>query len=309
MFDQNQMLGRGVNILGYDPIWQDRDEARFKEEYFAIIKDGGFQSVRINLHPFDHMGEAPEYRLSDSWLEVLDWAVDHSLEQGLAVVLDLHEFTSMAKDPSGLKSRMMAFWQQISMRYSERPSTVFFELLNEPNQELTDEMWNEYLVEGLAVIRRTNPDRTVVIGPGHWNSIGSLSTLELPQGDRNIIVTIHYYSPMKFTHQGASWVAAYKDTSGVEWKGTQDEKDAIVSDFQKAQSWAKAHERPLYLGEFGAYDKAPMESRVRYIDFVARTAESLGWSWAYWQFDSDFILYDVTKDQWVQPIHDALIPQ
>ena len=28
-FVQNQRLGRGVNILGYDPIWRSRDQARF----------------------------------------------------------------------------------------------------------------------------------------------------------------------------------------------------------------------------------------------------------------------------------------
>jgi endoglucanase len=50
-----------------------------------------------------------------------------------------------------------------------------------------------------------------------------------------------------------------------------------------------------------------MESRVRYTDFVARTAESLGWSWAYWQFDSDFILYDVKNDKWIEPVRDALV--
>ena len=41
---------------------------------------------------------------------------------------------------------------------------------------------------------------------------------------------------------------------------------------------------------------------------VARLAESLGWSWAYWQFDSDFILYDIPAKRWVEPIRDALIP-
>jgi hypothetical protein len=41
---------------------------------------------------------------------------------------------------------------------------------------------------------------------------------------------------------------------------------------------------------------------------VARAAEKRGWSWAYWQFDSDFILYDMAKGAFVQPILDALIP-
>ena len=60
--------------------------------------------------------------------------------------------------------------------------------------------------------------------------------------------------------------------------------------------------------EFGVYDKAPMESRARYLAFVVGTAAKLGWSWAYWQFDSDFVVYDVEKDAWVEPIRKALVP-
>lgn len=132
--------------------------------------------------------------------------------------------------------------------------------------------------------------------------------LDLPEDDRNIILTVHYYSPMDFTHQGAAW-AGRKDKTGIEWTGTEQEKDAVQRDFAKAQAWAKQHNRPVLLGEFGVYDKAPMESRVRYLAFVTRTAEELGWSWAYWQFDSDFILYDVNNDKWVEPILKALIPK
>ena len=50
-------------------------------------------------------------------------------------------------------------------------------------------------------------------------------------------------------------------------------------------------------------------SRVRYTSFVAREAERQGWSWGYWQFDSDFIVYNMERDQWVEPICAALIPK
>ena len=40
---------------------------------------------------------------------------------------------------------------------------------------------------------------------------------------------------------------------------------------------------------------------------AAWSAEKLGWSWAYWQFDSDFIVYNINEDHWVEPIRDALI--
>ena len=113
---------------------------------------------------------------------------------------------------------------------------------------------------------------------------------------------------MEFTHQGAPWTKEYKDHLGVQWLGTDQERRRIDLDFAKAQQWAIAHDRPVLLGEFGAYDKGEMDSRARYTASVARAAERLGWSWAYWQFDSDFVLYDIGKDAWVEPIQKALIP-
>jgi endoglucanase len=77
---------------------------------------------------------------------------------------------------------------------------VIFEILNEPNGQLTPDLWNQFLREALGVIRRTNPSRTVVIGPGQYNAIDQLDRLKLPEEDRRIIVTIHYYKPMEFTH-------------------------------------------------------------------------------------------------------------
>ena len=48
-------LGRGVNIIGYDPLWRARDQARFQEKHFRLLKEAGFNHVRVNLHPFRHM--------------------------------------------------------------------------------------------------------------------------------------------------------------------------------------------------------------------------------------------------------------
>ena len=57
-FAQNKKLGRGVNIIGYDPIWRSKEQARFQEKYFRLLKEAGFNSVRINLHPFRQIGRA-----------------------------------------------------------------------------------------------------------------------------------------------------------------------------------------------------------------------------------------------------------
>lgn len=307
-FTQNQRLGRGVNIIGYDPIWKSRAEGRFQDKHFRLIREAGFNHVRINLHPFRFVGDAPDYTISPAWLETLDWAVAQCQKNGLLAILDLHEFIALAEDPFGLKPKYLAVWRQLSTRYQSASEDVLFEILNEPNNKITPEIWNDYLKEPLAIIRADNPCRTLIIGPAFWNGIDYLQQLELPEDDRNIIVTVHYYHPMPFTHQSAPW-SEHRNVTGVRWLGTNEDIQRIQRDLNGVQDWAKEHNRPIYLGEFGAYDQAEMDSRARYTSAMARQAERLGWSWGYWQFDSDFIVYDINNDCWIDPIRVALIPK
>jgi endoglucanase len=305
-FAQNKRLARGVNVLGYDPLWQGKS-GRFKEKYFRAIKDAGFSHVRINLHPFRDGKADAHYQIGKAWFDTLDWAVAHALAVGLMPILDFHEFNVLGEDPEGNHERFLAMWRQIAEHCRSAPSGVLFEILNEPNKKLTPEVWNRWLREALAIIRKSNPTRTVIVGPTSFNNIKDLDKLDLPGDDRNLIVTIHYYSPFPFTHQGASWTSQ-KDKLGVKWEGTPEERQAIEKDFDNAQHWAEKHHRPMYLGEFGALEKGDLDSRVRWTSFVTREAEKRGWSWGYWQFEGNFIVYDVTKDQWVEPIRRALLP-
>jgi endoglucanase len=304
-FDLNRRLGRGINIIGYDPLWQERKSGRMQARHFRLIREAGFSHVRINLHPFRFMQAASPFAIHPAWLETLDWALAQSLENGLLVVLDMHEFIALAEDPAGLKPKFLAVWRQLAERYRDQPETVLFELLNEPNKALTDALWNEYLKEPLALVRQSNPQRALIIGPAWWNGIDHINQLQLPEAERNLIVTVHYYHPMPFTHQGTAWTE-YTDRTNVTWQAAPAEQQAVIRDLSVAQAWSAQYHRPIYLGEFGAYDKADMASRVRYTSFVTRQAEALGWSWAYWQFDSDFIAYDIPHDRWVQPILGAL---
>jgi endoglucanase len=212
----------------------------------------------------------------------------------------------MAADPVAKKEMFLSVWKQLAPRYKDQPGKVIFEILNEPNQKLTPELWNTFLIEAAKIIRKTNPNRTLIIGPANWNGIEALPTLVLPEEDKNIIVTVHFYHPMKFTHQGAPWSKQNVNYSGITWTGTEEEKNEIDTKLKVAADWSKKYGYPIFLGEFGSYDKGDIESRARYTAYVARTAEKLGFSWAYWQFDSDFIVYDIDKGKWVVPILNAL---
>ena len=307
-FDQVKGLGRGVNIIGYDPLWKKPGKARFKEQAFrphprGRVPDRSHQPARpptreegCTATGSPRPGSRPSIGRSQA-----PWPA------GLNVILDLHNYNDVAKDPSAFKARLLAFWKQVGERYKDAPDALLFEILNEPNGKLDGPLWNAWLAEALAVIRATNPARTVVVGPPGWNGFRSLDELVLPEDDRNLIVTVHYYEPFPFTHQGAPWSPETVKLKGVTW-GTPEGAAQIEADFAAVQAWSEKHRRPILLGEFGAYEKAPMESRVRWTAHVARTAETLGWAWTYWQFDSDFIVYDIDKDRWVEPILRALVP-
>jgi len=304
---QNQAMGRGVNVLGYDPVWQDPANARFQPSDFKLIHDAGFQNVRIVLQSFAFIDD--QGRLDPAWLATLDKMVKAALDQGLTVILDEHDFLICAKDIETCKTKLHAFWSQIAPHYKNASNRLVFELLNEPNGALTDEIWNGLMHETLALVRATNPERNVIIGAGHWNGIESLPALTLPENDRHIIVTFHYYRPMTFTHQGAPW--ADKDIqalSNVTW-GTEADYAELNKDFDTVKAWSVSADRPVFLGEFGAYEHAPTADRLKWDAAVARAAEARGFSWCYWQFDGNFIVYDIDKKAWVEPVLHALIPK
>ena len=303
-FVQVAEMRRGVNVLSEDPGWTDPAKARFKPEYFRKIRAAGFDAVRIVMQAFDHMDMY--YSLEAGWLHHLDTMVDAALDAGLTVILDEHDYLICGEDVPVCTQKLNAFWAQVAPRYKNKSGKLIFEILNEPHQKFTPELWNAQIKQTLPVIRATNPVRNVIIGPGSWNNFAYLPKLELPVTDRHIIATFHYYAPMEFTHQGSPWVPQFKLTH-QNW-GSEADLAQLNKDFDAAKAWSDEWNRPLLLGEFGAYETAPMDGRIRYTAAVARAAEARGFAWAYWQFDKDFIVYDIDKEAWVEPILNALIP-
>ncbi len=183
-----------------------------------------------------------------------------------------------------------------------------FELLNEPNDWLNAATWNDYARDALQVIRVSNPKRVVIIDSPESSYYAWINTLEVPH-DLHVMVTFHYYNPFRFTHQGADWVGV--DTSswlGTQWLGTDAEKAAIERDFDVVSAWAQRQHVRILLGEFGAYSKADMPSRIRWTSFVAQTAERHGFPWAYWEFAAGFGVYDPVAKTWRLDLLQALIP-
>lgn len=287
-------LGRGVNVLSTDGMFDRNGGSDFSFDTFRRLKTLGFDHVRINARPFAHLGA--DGRLEERWIGVLRKVIDAALAADLKAVVDVHEFLFCQREPKPCEERLAATWQVLSNRLSDYDDRVAFEILNEPGGGMDAVAWNRVLAKTLQTIRRLNPRRKVIVGPAGGNHFSALPALRLPKGDRDILIGVHYYEPFRFTHQGAPW--AHLETAvGVDWGNGADLKQ-LDRDFDAIAAWAAAEGREIYLGEFGVYEKAEPRPRFCWLNRVVRAAETRGWSWSYWQLSSDFAMMDEKSGRW-----------
>lgn len=310
-FYYNARLGRGVNLgnaldAPYEGAWG----LYIRDTYIPAIAEAGFDNIRIPIRWSVHADRTAPYTINDRIFERVDTLLAQAQEHNLVAVINIHHYAEMMYQPLTDKERFLALWQQIAERYKDYPDTLYFEILNEPHDTLTDEIWNPIWQEAYALIRESNPTRAVIVGPTNWNNINKLDALELPDEHANLIVTFHYYSPFEFTHQGANWVANAEQWLGNTWTGTDAEVAAVRRDFDKATAWADANNVPLYMGEFGSFRMAPAESRSQWTAFVSAEAQARGFSFAYWEFGaSGFGAFDQAAQAWRPELLTALIQE
>lgn len=302
-------LARGINLGNMLEAPNEGEWGLFvQEEYFDLIKDAGFDFVRLPVRWNTHAEADWPYTIDPAFFARVDEVVNWALERDLTIIVDFHHYEEMAWDPWSHKDRFLGIWEQVAQHYKNYPPTVLFELLNEPNDQLNASLWNQYVLEALAIVRETNPTRDVVIGPTQWNAYDWVSTLDVPD-DEHIIVTFHYYSPFEFTHQGAEWVGEESNRwLGTTWDATEAQKAEVTHAFDLVAEWAARKNVRILLGEFGAYSRADMASRARWTAFVREQAEARGFAWAYWEFGSGFGAYDPEARAWREELLRALIP-
>ncbi len=327
----DSFLGRGINMGNY--LEADDDEGDWtggrliQAADFTDIKAAGFKSVRIPIRWSAHASmTGPAYTIDAAFLARVKQVVDWAIAADLIVVINTHHYVEMMSQPELLathRARLAAFWDQISDTFpvSSYPAdTLVFELLNEPNGAVGSTQWNQIIAQLTGVIwtdnAATQDGRKIMVGTASWGGPTSLSNLALPEACNpgNTIITIHWYEPFRFTHQGASWVDGATDWRAI-WRGTSDEQQPLLSLFQSVETWNAQQDLPfeVYVGEFGAHAGYPgasagAEYRKAWTAFIAREAEARGWSWGYWEFDQAFGAYDRQANAWRPEIIEALIP-
>jgi endoglucanase len=295
-------MGRGVN---FNTMPAGLAEGAWgQDEFIDVTARAGFASVRLPVLWSDHADAAAPFTIDPQFFAQVESIVDKLLARDLYVVLNYGGDELTVNDDAILDVRFLVLWQQIAARFRGKNDHLLFELYNEPHGWLTPAKWNDLAARALNVVRKRNPRRVVIIGPTSWNDAKALPSLRLPN-DADLIVTIHNYQPFDFTHQGATWVQPVPPT-GVSCCDVA-QQAAAEAPLTEAKAWADATHYPIFLGEFGAYSKADMQSRVNFTRLMRDQAEARGMPWAYWELVGGFGVYDPVAHAWRAPLKDALL--
>lgn len=305
---RNSRIGRCINLgnaLEAPDIGQWGVD--LKEEFFQLIAEKGFNSVRVPIRWNTHASLVAPYSIYESFFQVIDWVINNSIQNGLYVIINFHHYDELYEDPDGHRERFLELWQQVCNRYTGYPDSLIFEILNEPHGNLTVTKWNSLLAAAHAQIRASHPERTIIVGPAEWGGVSALNNLMLPEDDDNLILTVHYYNPFQFTHQGAGWVDGSDAWLGTKWRNTTMERQYVQTDMARVIDYSQEHNIPVFMGEFGAYSAADIQSRVRWTNYIPRFFEEKGFSWAYWEFCSGFGIYNADNKTWNDGLLYALL--
>ncbi|MGB3723377.1 MAG: glycoside hydrolase family 5 protein [Pacificimonas sp.] len=263
---------------------------------FDKIADAGFNSIRLPVRWSNHASETAPYAIDETFMARVEILVDAALATGLNVVLDDHHYEDLHKNPAAHSDRLGELWRQIAARFADRPTdSLWFEIANEPNDQLTNENLLETLAPALAAIRETNPTRAVIYGGQNWSGINSLETLRLPD-DPHVIPTFHYYDPFAFTHQGATWVDSPPPLGRT--YGSEEDQAALTADVEKLRAYIARTGKTPFIGEFGAHTTVPLEGRVPYYRAVREAFEGEVSGYCAWGYAATFPLYDDASGAW-----------
>jgi endoglucanase len=335
-------IKRGVNLshwLSQNFGWSPKDTF-ITEKDIAFISSVGYDHVRLPIDEaemWDDSGKPIE--ASFSYLtNCLNWCAKHNLR----VIVDLHILRSHhfnAENEGGKitlwsdsaqQDKFIQLWRELSARLKQYPvDRVAYELMNEPVAP-DPEDWNKLIAKSIHALRQSEPQRVFIVGANRWQIPESFPFLKVPTNDPNIILSMHTYAPLFFTHHLADWTSfkaytgpvqypgrvvpepdlrAFEQTNKTDIKAAAREareifdKQRLAKLLKPALQRAKELNLPLYCGEFGCLPHVDRGQRMKYYADIIAVFEEHGVAWCNWEYKGDFGLYkfDFQKKTSLEP--------
>lgn len=277
--------------------------------HLEACAEHGFTAIRLLIILAAHRTPAG---LDPDMLRRVEVIVDDATALGLAVVISNNLQPELMAAPEPRLAASLATAAQSARTFQGRGTDVLLEPLTEPQQAL-DPIWNNVAAELIGAVRDQDRRCTILIGPRTMNNARFLAELSLPDSERNLIVGIHHYWPIRFTMQGELFLGENhvfgnpRDWLGTTWEQTSAQEGELRLGFAQVADWGQETGRPLFLGEFGTTVNADMASRVRWTRFNRRLAEEHGIPWGVWSFAPTFAIYDLATRTFHQDLLAALM--
>ena len=333
----NFRIKRGTNVSHWlSQNNEDRGEARrlhIQEDDFARLDSLGFDFVRLPIDEVQFWDEEGN-KLPEAW-ELMTNAINWAEKHHLRTIVDLHiirsHYFNAVNEGGGnantlftsekAQQDLINMWYQLSdVLKGYSVDSVAYEFMNEPVAE-DHEQWNQLIAKVHKALREREPQRTLVIGSNMWQSYGTIKYLKVPENDKNIILSFHYYNPMILTHYGAWWTPLGKYTGKVNYPGVLVSKedydaasdsvkavidenkftteewniDRIRADFKDAIEAAKKYNLQLFCGEWGVYEPVDRELAYKWTKDMLTVFDEFNIAWTTWCYDADFGFWDQKK--------------
>ena len=276
------LIKRGTNIAHWLSQSDKRGQERadfFTKKDIDFIKSAGFDHIRLPVDE-EQLWDSTERRDEEAF-QLLNDCMTWVHDAGLRVVLDLHiirsHYFNAQENPLWTKKeeqdKLIRLWKDLSSAVGKWPNSMLaYEFMNEPVAK-DNEQWNILLARVADSVRSWEKERTLVIGSNRWQSVNTFDQLKIPPGDKNILLSFHFYEPFYLTHYKASWTplknfegqVQYPGQIVVNGKSDQEKKiynrDTLEKMMAKAFKLADSLALPLYCGEFGVIDGAPEDAK------------------------------------------------
>ncbi|WP_053360526.1 cellulase family glycosylhydrolase [Bacillus sp. FJAT-27251] len=286
----------------------------FGEDDIQFIKSWGGNTVRLPLNYRHFEDDEAPFTYIEKGFEKLDKILAHCEKHEVYVILDLHavqgfQNTHWHSDNDVRHSffwhdktsqdRFIELWKEFARRYRGRAVIAGYNLMNEPctntphgdfphnffaNYKPDWERMNRVYRRAVEAIRQIDDKHIIFLEGDNYSKL--FEGLDAPFAD-NLVYSSHNYTAAGFgpgPYPGIADAKTARVESGVYW---DKEKQINVFHEHQGTKFAKKHEVPLWIGEFGSVYNGPADEvpyRLAALDDQISIFEEFGAHWTTWTY-------------------------
>jgi len=189
------------------------------EEDFKRLAQSGMNVVRFYMNYLTFETDEKPYTYKKEGFDWIDKNIQWAKKHGVYLILNMHvpqggfqsgcQGEALWNDREN-QSRLKALYKVLANRYINEPTVLGYDLVNEPVVTQSIDQWKKLAQELTDEIRRVDRNHLIIAERlnainCHWDNDENNNLFLI--NDENTLYTFHFYSPIEYTHQNASWTS------------------------------------------------------------------------------------------------------